>query len=167
MAWTTRRPLAERQPGGAAGTLARPWGPSGPRTPQGSRWPLPPRPPPGGGAGHPALTSCPRAAARSSRWGGPGGRHGPLRVDQRPSGDPRGPGDPAARGAHLRRRGEGRAAARPGQASLSVLGAQSAGLPGLPRASAPPELRTGSDAGQVVPGGRARGPIPYAPLNLP
>lgn len=70
---------------------------------------------------------------------GPGGDHGPVRVDQRPSGDQRDPGDTAARGAHLRRRGEGRAAARPSRASLSRASARNwAGPPGLPAPSAPP-----------------------------
>lgn len=64
-----------------------------------------PRRPPGG-----AARSLGAPASGRSR---PGGGHGPLRVDQRPPGDQRDPGDPAARGARLRRRGEGRAEAAP------------------------------------------------------
>lgn len=64
-----------------------------------------PRRPPGGAAHSPGAP----ASGRSR----PGGGHGPLRVDQRPPGDQRDPGDPAARGARLRRRGEGRAEVAP------------------------------------------------------
>lgn len=95
----------------------------------------PPRPPPGGAAGCPALGSPPGALARASGGGRPGGGHGPLRVDQRPPGDQRDPGDPAARSAHLRRRGEGRAAA--GLASLPDPDSRA-----RPRRSAPPPQST-------------------------
>lgn len=64
-----------------------------------------PRRPPGGAARS--------LGAPASGRGRPGGGHGPLRVDQRPPGDQRDPGDPAARSARLRRRGEGRAKAAP------------------------------------------------------
>jgi hypothetical protein len=64
-----------------------------------------PRRPPGSAARSPGAP----ASGRSR----PGGGHGPLRVDQRPPGDQRDPGYPAARGARLRRRGEGREEAAP------------------------------------------------------
>lgn len=58
----------------------------------------------------------PGAPARASGGGRPGDGHGPLRVDQRPPGDQRDAGDPAARRAHLRRRGEGRGGLGDGRA---------------------------------------------------
>ena len=118
-----------------------PGAPGAARVPQDARaGPLPPcrpppRPPPGGAAGCPALGSPRGAPARASGGGRPGGGHGPLRVDQRPPGDQRDPGDPAAGSAHLRRRGEGRAAAGP--ASLPDPDSRA-----RPRRSAPPPQST-------------------------
>lgn len=98
-------------------------------------WPPHPRRPPGGAARSPG--------ARASGRGRPGGGHGPLRVDQRPPGDQRDAGDPAARGARLRRRGEGRAEAAPPRGPSCwarhglVLG------PGLPASTSRPAVHGG------------------------
>lgn len=112
----------------------------------------------------------PGAPARASGGGRPGGGHGPLRVDQWPPGDQRDPGDPAARGAHLRRRGEGRAARGPARPRSQPSARTQAGPPGLllwarlgprPRAAAPPHWRLPAPApGRERGGARGRRQLP-------
>lgn len=138
-------PQAVRPPGGT------------PRTTPRSQAPSPPglRPARRQGAPQAAQRSArrPRASARASGRGRPFRGHGPLLVDQRPPGDQRDPGDPAARSAHLRRRGEGEGCLRDGARSGGPAG------PPRPGPGSPPRGARGA-AGTVDewPGAGASGP---------
>lgn len=119
--------------------------PVGGRGSGGGERPLPPgRPTPAGHQGAPLAGWEHRRAAEAR----PGRGHGPLRVDQRPPGDQRDAGDPAARGARLRRRGEGRAEADPTRGPSCWARPGSPWGPGLPASASRP----------AVHGGRRRSP---------